>query len=376
MYIKSLIIIGALVAIPAGLAAQNVGIGTTPTTRARLELHGSVGNTTAIFGADANGVGLGANWPTVEFNAYYNGGYRYIGNGFALVQYLSTDNGSMVFEPYASGVKDAPATGQKAALAIVTNGRVGIGFNTGFNAQLNVGKDADKAGSAYFAAPRFSAFNYTALEHTYIRGGDDSTRLQLNYYAQNSKIVIGVDETQVSINTNNYEAPVYPLQIYAPDLAVGLMRIGSLNQWIITPSQYYLKFFFRSTTSNNVISQRGSFDYNSGQYSPGSDRRIKKQIEPLPPMLEKLMQLQPCSYEMKYHNLNHDQTFGFIAQEVKEIFPSLVHVTENANTGYDDIKDFHTLNYSGFAPIVIKALQEQQAQLKLLEERTARLEKK
>ena len=60
MQLKSLIIIGLFASIPAGLAAQNVGIGMNTPTRAKLELNGLVGNTTAIFGAEGNGIGRGA----------------------------------------------------------------------------------------------------------------------------------------------------------------------------------------------------------------------------------------------------------------------------------------------------------------------------
>lgn len=373
MQIKYLISSLVFTAITANLPGQNVGIGTSTPARAKLELNGMAGNTSAIFGASANGIGLGVNWPNVEFNAYYNGGYRYIGNGFAMLQYLSPDNGRMVFEPYAGGIKDALVTGQRAALAIVANGRVGIGVIPNFNAQLNVGRDAGKDASAFFSAPQWSAFNYGPSEYTAIRSGANLTKLYLNYYAQNSKIVIGVDGSKVGINS---AGPVYPLEIRAPDFAIALMRLGSLNQWIITVSQYYLKLFFRSTTANNTINQLGSFDYSTGSYYASSDRRLKKQIEPLPPTLQKIMQLQPYSYAMKYNNPNHLQTIGLMAQEVKEVFPSLVHVTQNANTGYENIQDVHTMNYSGLAPIVIKALQEQQVQLAQLEERASRLEKK
>jgi len=373
MQIKSFITFLILAVISANLQAQNVGIGTVASTRAKLEVNGMVGNTSAIFGAAGSGIGLIANGPGMSFNAYSNGGHRYLGDWFALVQYLSTQNGSMVFEPYASGAKDELLTGQKAALAIVANGRVGIGFNSGFDAQLNVARDADKNASAYFAAQAWSAFNYSASEYTAIRSGALQGKVVLNYYAQNSKIAIGVDGTKVGINS---AAPVYPLEMYYPDFAIGLMRMASLNQWIITVSQYYLKFFFRSTTANNTIYQLGAFDYNTGQYSASSDRRMKKNIAPLPPMLEKILQLQPYRYEMKYNNPNHLETIGLIAQEVKEVFPTLVHVTQNANTGYENIKDVHTLNYSGLAPMIIKALQEQMAELSKLEAKIASLEKR
>jgi hypothetical protein len=371
MPIRSFITGLVLAGITANLAAQNTGIGTISPTRAKLELNGAVGNTNAIFGAGANGIGLVYNWPNLEFNAYYNQGHRYIGNGYALVQNLNPGNGMMVFEPNASGIKDALITGVKSALSISSDGRVGIGFNPGYNAQLNVGKDADKDCSAFFSAPQWSAFNYTSSEYTAIRSGANLASLYLNYYAQNSKIAIGVEGSMVGINSG---APIYPLEIRAPDFCIALMRMGSLNQWIMTVSQYYLKLFFLSTTANNNITQLGAFDYNTGQYSASSDRRLKKHIEPLPPMLGKILQLQPCRYEMKFNNPNHDTTIGLVAQDVKEIFPSLVHVTQNANTGYENIKDVHTLNYSGFAPMIIKALQEQQLQLLQLEERTARLE--
>jgi hypothetical protein len=93
-------------------------------------------------------------------------------------------------------------------------------------------------------------------------------------------------------------------------------------------------------------------------------------------MLQKLMQLKAFSYEMKYNNPNHHQTFGFIAQDVKKLFPTLVHVTQNAITGYEGISDVHTVAYSGFAPIVIKALQEQDDMLNQLNEKLSALEKK
>jgi hypothetical protein len=356
----------------ANISAQNVGIGTLSPTRAKIELNGMVGNTTAIFGADANGIGLVSSWPHLQYNGYFNGGHRYINNGFVVGQFLDGGNGTLGFDMSASGVKDALVTGTKNAIRFASNGRVGIGQNPGFTAQLNVARDPGMDCTAFFSAPQWSAFNYGPTEYTAIRGSANLTKLNLNYYAQNSKIVMGAEGNFLGINS---AGPVYPLEIRAPDFCIGLMRLGSDNQWIMTVSQYYFKLFFRASTSNNTINQLGSFDYNTGQYSASSDSRIKKQVEPLPPTLEKLLKLKAYRYEMKYNNPNHDETIGLIAQEVKAIFPALVHVTQNANTGYKDINDVHTLSYSGLAPIVIKALQEQQAQLAALEERTARLEK-
>ncbi|CAN5792128.1 hypothetical protein BH10BAC3_BH10BAC3_23610 [soil metagenome] len=366
-----IIITSGCVAISA--TGQNVGISTSTPTRAKLELNGMVGNTTAIFGTGGNGIGLGADAPSLQFNAYFNQGTKYIGDGYAIVQYLDPGNGTFRIQGATSGVKDALVTGIRPAITIASNGRVSIGddHGLGFNAQLSVGKDADKDATAWFSAPQWSAFNYTSAEHTYIRAGANSTKLFMNYYAQNSKIVMGGGTSNVGIN---WSLPVYPLEIHANDFGIGLMRMGSLNHWLIIINFNYLKLLFRSTTAENAFSQLGVFDYSTGKYSSLSDRRMKKQIEPLPPMLEKLMQLKAYRYEMKYNNPAHDETIGLIAQEVKEIFPSLVHVIQNANTGYKDISDVHTLAYSGLAPFVIKALQEQNDMLDKLMERVATLE--
>lgn len=373
MQIKSLIIIIAIAGVAFKLSAQNVGIGTSAPTRAKLEVNGMVGNTTAIFGAGGNGVGLVAGSPSVGLNGYYNGGHRYLNNGYMVNTYLDATTGIMGFNAYASGAMGALATALRPGLTIAANGRVSIGDNPGlgYNAQLSVGKDADKDCSAWFSAPQWSAFNYTSAEHTYIRSGANLTKLFLNYYPQNSKIVMGGGTTNVGIN---WSLPVYPLEIHQTSFGIGLMRMGSLNHWLFSVNNY-LKFYFRSTTLDNAFSQLGVFDYITGQYSASSDRRMKKQIEPLPPMLQKLMLLQPCRYEMKYNNPGHDETIGLIAQDVKQVFPALVHATQNANTGYPDISDVHTIAYSGLAPIVMKALQEQQAQLLQLEERIKSLEK-
>ena len=71
------------------------------------------------------------------------------------------------------------------------------------------------------------------------------------------------------------------------------------------------------------------------------------------------MQLRPVEYETKFNNPDHDKIIGFIAQEVKQVFPELVHVTSNKLEG-ETIADFHSLNYNGFNVLAVKAVQEEQ----------------
>ncbi|RZP29754.1 hypothetical protein EVA23_04960, partial [bacterium] len=90
-----------------------------------------------------------------------------------------------------------------------------------------------------------------------------------------------------------------------------------------------------------------------------SDRRFKKNISTVSGALQKLSKLNPVNYDWRQDEFEHKgfgdkKQWGFIAQEIKEIFPELV--------GKDD-EDFLTLNYQGFVPLLTKAVQEQQEEI-------------
>ena len=100
-------------------------------------------------------------------------------------------------------------------------------------------------------------------------------------------------------------------------------------------------------------SGRGYFSGSSGAYIQTSDRRVKNEITPLENgTLNKVMQLNPVSYLMKDQK-DTKRNLGLISQEVQKIFPSIIHYIEE--------KDLLTLSYTELIPILIKALQEQQA---------------
>ena len=85
------------------LFAQNIGIGITSPTRAKLEVHGAVDATTAIFGAETTGISVQRNWPGIGFNSYFNNGHKYISNGYAALQYLDPNTGYLALDMYGPG---------------------------------------------------------------------------------------------------------------------------------------------------------------------------------------------------------------------------------------------------------------------------------
>lgn len=89
-----------------------------------------------------------------------------------------------------------------------------------------------------------------------------------------------------------------------------------------------------------------------------SDKRWKKNVQPLQNTLEKLSQLQGVSFQWdieNYPDVGFDDTpqIGLIAQEVEQVFPELV--TTN-NEGYKGVK------YNKLTAILIEAVKELKAQ--------------
>jgi len=104
---------------------------------------------------------------------------------------------------------------------------------------------------------------------------------------------------------------------------------------------------------------KGVFLSTTGQYNMTSDRRLKKEIRPLEAVLTKVIKLEASRYQYRANNPEKMESIGFIAQDVQQLFPELVHSATNENQ-----QDLLTLDYSGFGVLAIKAIQEQQAVIK------------
>ena len=91
-----------------------------------------------------------------------------------------------------------------------------------------------------------------------------------------------------------------------------------------------------------------------GGWISGSDRRLKQNIRDYPSSLDKLLDLRPVTYNWKTHP-DADQQTGFIAQNVRDLFPRLT-----ADIAWKDKGTRLGVNYSLLVVPAIKAIQEQQ----------------
>ena len=86
-----------------------------------------------------------------------------------------------------------------------------------------------------------------------------------------------------------------------------------------------------------------------------SDINLKKNIKPLGNELDKVMELQPVSYNWKSDD---SSDIGFIAQEVEKIFPEVVHTSKVTN--------LKSIDYPKLTVFLVQALQEQQKEIEQL----------
>lgn len=135
-----------------------------------------------------------------------------------------------------------------------------------------------------------------------------------------------------------------------------------------------------SGTGGSAVNYAGIFDgdvYTTGAYLP-SDRKLKKEIQPLNNALAMIGQLKPTSYTYKTHEYEQMQLpvgvqYGLIADEVMQILPGAVkktilpaqfenHDEVNGRKIRDEV-EFEAINYTQMIPVLIGAIHEQQQQI-------------
>jgi len=109
----------------------------------------------------------------------------------------------------------------------------------------------------------------------------------------------------------------------------------------------------------------GKFDQVTGAYTTPSDRRLKTDVRLVSSVLPSLMATSINSYKFKAQK-SDQRSIGVMEQDVKEVFPELVH--------YDNPTDSYTVDYAGFSMVALKAIQEQQEIIEVLISRIEKLE--
>jgi hypothetical protein len=131
-----------------------------------------------------------------------------------------------------------------------------------------------------------------------------------------------------------------------------------------------------------------SGDVWADNYYYTSDRKFKKDIKDVTDGLGTVMALKPRTYTMRVDEfkdskpLPKGKQIGFVAQELETVLPELVstaveppHYTkEEKEKGVKkEGMEYKSVNYVGVIPVLVKAVQEQQAEIAALRAEVASL---
>jgi hypothetical protein len=99
------------------------------------------------------------------------------------------------------------------------------------------------------------------------------------------------------------------------------------------------------------------YDLTAGTVLIQSDERFKENVEPVGEVLPSLKSLEAVSYNLRNRasrQKNDSERYGFLAQNVKEVFPELVHT---------DSEGYMYVDYIGLIPILVQSINELRAEL-------------
>lgn len=267
-----------------------------------------------------------------------------------------TDTNTGIFFPAADTI--AFSEGGVEAMRIDSSGNLGIGtsspdgkltvFGNGSFVSVNGGTSG---GSLSFNSTTtgttntitslnnngnaFSNIDYKALNHIFKFGNTEAMRID-----SNSNLLVGTTSS-----TGRITATVSSTQ----DIFAG--NDGSSAQFAVT---YNGVIFARNTTIQSL-----------------SDERLKENIVDSNYGLDVINALRPVCYDWKQGYGNPNQ-LGFIAQEVEKIFPRMIGEWKIRQ----DEDSYKTIGTGELIPVLVKAIQEQQAIITDLKSRIETLEAK
>jgi len=130
---------------------------------------------------------------------------------------------------------------------------------------------------------------------------------------------------------------------------------------------YFLDCNNGTPTTKFRIADSGNVTNTNNSYGAISDIKLKENIVDASPKLADLMQVKVRSY-----NMIGDTTkqLGVVAQELETVFPSMIDESPDRDAEGNDLgTTTKSVKYSVFVPMLIKAMQEQQAMIESLRQR-------
>ena len=129
--------------------------------------------------------------------------------------------------------------------------------------------------------------------------------------------------------------------------------------------QYTTSFITRNASGSNTltIDSSGNATF-GGNVTAFSDIRLKDNIQTIDNALDKVCKLRGVEYTRKQTGARE---IGVIANEVKEVVPELVTVTDlRSDINPDELNDVHVMNYQNTVGLLIEAIKDLKAEIEEL----------
>jgi hypothetical protein len=287
--------------------------------------------------------------------------------------------------PTISGYNFEVRTGNptpSARMTVDSAGNVGIGTSSPSSYGKFSVYGASVNGTATFLHPGNTSYGTVVTLETY--AGTDSPALSFKNYNSGSPVYYSISENSSGALLFNSSGSVSSagterMRIDASgNLLVGATSTSGNTGRIASKGNSSgfdtYQGYNNSGTFTFAVSAGGTVFAVSTTISSISDQRLKENIRDLNVGLDKIMALKPRLYDWKEgKGANIKNARGFIAQEFEEVFPDLIDEwREPAPEGEKPYKSVR----QDLIPVLVRAIQEQQALIESLTTRLTALEQK
>jgi hypothetical protein len=285
-----------------------------------------------------------------------------------------TDTNTGIFFPAADTI--AFGEGGSERMRIDSSGNVGIGTSSPGNAKLNTQGFGSYRGNAYTIAS-FAA--NSALAPLNIVQATDGTIPGISA-GQNSSAVfnsLGFYTSEAERMRIDASGNVLVAKTTSADTTVGsaVLTNGRITSTMASSSADESGYHLYSTGAGAYrfyVNLAGTIFATSTTISAISDQRLKENVRDIDAGLPEIMALKPRKFDWKPgQGRDKKDDRGWIAQEFEQVFPDMI--AEWKDPAPEGEEPYKAVN-ADLIPVLVKAIQEQQAQIEDLKTRIANLE--
>jgi hypothetical protein len=342
-------------------ASSTAGFVTTADTSTILQLQ--TNGTTAVTVDDSQRVAFVAG--TAALPAITTTGDTNTGIFFPAADTIAfAEGGAEAMRLDSSGNLLVGTTTAKTALTV--NG----GGVTGLNSSAFAWQHYQQASSSYTATSIQSVISGASAYLTFSTNGnwtngnaseaariDSSGNLLVGTTSGSNKLTIQASTGSAAL------ASLYNTSNASGDQCLALSLGSNANN----TSSYFFVCQTPSIANRLFIYGNGNVVNSNNSYGALSDVKLKENIVDASPKLANLMQVKVRNYNLIGEENKH---IGVVAQELETVFPSMIDISPDIDADGNDLgTTTKSVKYSVFVPMLIKAIQEQQAIIESLKAR-------